>query len=241
MQDGIVEERITFASDRLRLTGVLAYPESATPEHAVLVCSPHPHFAGNMDNNVVCAVARKSAQHAVTLRFDYRGVGDSQISLPDGLSVFDYWSEVEETKNYADAVRDVSAAVGTLAAAVGGLDIPFSVVGYSFGSATGLLYAHSNEDVCNMAAIAPPLGKVSFDFLSDCSKPGLFLIGTGDFLYSKEKTEQLRQTLNSQATIEVMDNVDHFFRGDEDLVAQKVDSFIRNNMISGSRRISDAI
>lgn len=241
MQGTIVEERITFASDRLRLTGVLAYPESSTPEHAVLVCSPHPHFAGNMDNNVVCAVARKSAQHAATLRFDYRGVGDSQISLPDGLSVFDYWSEVEETKNYADAVGDVSAAAGALAAAVGGLDIPFSIVGYSFGSATGLLFGHANDNVCNMVAIAPPLGKVSFDFLSDCSKPGLFLIGTGDFLYSVEKTKQLRHNLNSEATIEVMDNADHFFRGDEELVAQKVDSFIRNNMISSSRRISDAI
>jgi len=241
MQGGIVEERISFTSGPLRLTGVLAYTDSASPQRAVLVCSPHPYFAGNMDNNVVCAIARKSAEHGVTLRFDYRGVEDSQISLPDGLSVFDYWSEIEETKNYADAVRDVSAAAGALAAAVGGLDIPFSIVGYSFGAATGLLYAHANEDICNMVAIAPPLGKVSFDFLSDCSKPGLFLIGTGDFLYSQEKTEQLRQTLSSAATIEVMDNVDHFFRGDEDIVTQKVVGFIRNNVISGSRRISDAI
>ena len=92
-----------------------------------------------------------------------------------------------------------------------------------------------------MVAIAPPLGKVSLDFLSDCSKPGLFLIGTGDFLYSEEKTEQLRQTLSLEATIEVMDNVDHFFRGDEDLVAQKVVRFIRDNVISGSRRTFDAI
>ncbi len=241
MQGTIVEERITFASERLRLTGVLAYPESANPEHAVLVCSPHPHFAGNMDNNVVCAIARKSAEYAVTLRFDYRGVGDSQISLPDELSVFDYWSDIEETKNYTDAIGDVSAAAGALAATIRGLDIPFSVVGYSFGAATGLLYGYANEEICNMVAIAPPLGKVSFDFLSDCLKPGLFLIGTGDFLYSEEKTGQLRQNLHTNVAVEVMDNADHFFRGDEDIVAQKVDQFIRNNVISGSRIIPDAI
>ena len=92
-----------------------------------------------------------------------------------------------------------------------------------------------------MVAIAPPLGKVSFEFLSDCSKPGLFLIGTGDFLYSQEKTEQLRQTLASNTTVEVLDNVDHFFRGDENILARKVDDFIRNNMIFNTRRISDAI
>jgi alpha/beta superfamily hydrolase len=241
MPGGIVEERITFACDGLRLTGVLAYPECERPEYAVLVCSPHPHFAGNMDNNVVCAVARTAAAHGVTFKFDYRGVGDSQINLPGGLSVFDYWSDMEKTKDYGDAVRDVSAAATALATATKGLDIPLSVVGYSFGAATGLLYGYANEEVCNWVAIAPPLGKVSFDFLSDCSKPGLFLIGTGDFLYSAQKTEQLREILASNATVEMIENADHFFRGDENLVAQRVEQFIRNNVVCGSRIISDEI
>ena len=242
MREGaIVEERITFVSDRLRLTGILAYPDRTEPERAVLVCSPHPHFAGDQDNNVVCAIARESAVRAVTLRFDYRGVGDSQISLPSGLSAFDYWSDMEQTKDYKDAIRDVSAAASALVEAIGGLDIPLSVVGYSFGAATGLLYGHSNENVSNMVAIAPPLGKVSFDFLSGCSKPVLFLIGTGDFLYSQEKTESLRQTLASNSTIEIIDNADHFFRGHENLVAQRADQFIRSSIVHSSRRISDAI
>lgn len=241
MQGGIVEERITFVSDRLRLAGVLAYPDRARPERAVLVCSPHPHFAGNMDNNVICSIARESAARAVTLRFDYRGVGDSQVSLPSGLSVFDYWSDIEENKDYTDAVRDVSAAAGALTEAIGGLDIPLSVVGYSFGAATGLLYGHDHEIVCNMVAIAPPLGKVSFDFLSSCSKPSLFLIGTGDFLYSAEKAENLRRSLASNAKMEIVDNADHFFRSDESLVAQKVDHFIRSNVAYSSRRTSDAV
>ncbi len=242
MLDKIIEERIKFINDDgLQLTGVLAYPDSIEPRHALLLCSPHPHFAGNMDNNVICEIARKLAVHAVTLRFDYRGVGDSQINLPDELSVFDYWSDIEETKNYTDAVQDVSAAANTLSSAIGELDIPFSVVGYSFGAATGLLFGHEKENVCSVVAIAPPLGKVSFEFLSNCSKPGLFLIGTGDFLYSAEKTEQLRQTLTSNTTVEVLENADHFFRGDEEVVAQKVKEFICNNVIFDTRRISDAI
>jgi alpha/beta superfamily hydrolase len=242
MQDKIVEERITFINDDgLQLAGVLSYPERVEPMHAVLLCSPHPHFAGNMDNNVICEISRQLAERSVTLRFDYRGVGDSQINLPGELSVFDYWSGIEETKDYSDAVRDVSAAAQTLNSAIVELDIPFSVVGYSFGAATGLLYGHENENVCSMVAIAPPLGKVSFEFLSNCSKPGLFLIGTGDFLYSEEKTEQLRQTLASNTTIEVLENADHFFRGDENILARKVDEFIRNNVISDTRRTSDAI
>jgi alpha/beta superfamily hydrolase len=242
MQDKIIEERITFINDEgLQLAGVLAYPESIEPKYAVLLCSPHPHFAGNMDNNVICEIARELAMHAVTLRFDYRGVGDSQINLPGGLSIFDYWSDIEETKNYTDAVKDVSAAAHTLYSAIGELDIPFSVIGYSFGAATGLLYGHENENVSGMVAIAPPLGKVSFEFLPDCSKPGLFLIGTGDFLYSEEKSEQLRNTIASHIMVEVLENADHFFRGDENILARKVDNFIRNNVIFDTRRISDAI
>jgi len=242
MQDKIIEERLTFVNDDgLQLAGVLAYPDHIEPMYAVLLCSPHPHFAGNMDNNVICEIARELAEHAVTLRFDYRGVGDSQISLRNGLSVFDYWNDIEETKDYTDAVRDVSAAASALTSAVGELDIPFSVVGYSFGAATGLLYGHEKENVCGMVAIAPPLGKVSFEFLSNYSKPSLFLIGTGDFLYSAEKTKQLQRNLAASAMIEVLENADHFFRGDEEVVAQKAKEFICNNVICNSRRISDAI
>jgi alpha/beta superfamily hydrolase len=242
MQGKIVEERIIFSNDEgLQLTGILTYPDSIRPKYAVLLCSPHPHFAGNMDNNVICTIARELAVRAVTLRFDYRGVGESQICLRSGQSVFDYWSDMEQTKDYTDAVRDVSAAASALTSATRELDIPLSVVGYSFGAATGLLYGHEKESIRSMVAIAPPLGKVSFEFLSNCSKPGLFLIGTGDFLYCAEKTEQLQQNLTSTATVEVIENVDHFFRGDEDVVARKVDEFIRNNVICSSRKTSDAI
>ena len=92
MVDAIVEERVTFASGSLRLAGVLAYPQEAAPERAVLVCSPHPHFAGDMNNNVVSAVARHLAGQAVVLRFDYRGVGESEIVLGPEESAFDYWT-----------------------------------------------------------------------------------------------------------------------------------------------------
>jgi alpha/beta superfamily hydrolase len=241
MQGGIVEERITFTSDDgPQLVGILTYPERMAPRYAVLLCSPHPHFAGNMDNNVICAIARGLAEHAVTLRFDYRGVGDSQINLQNGQSVFDYWSDLEETKDYTDAVRDVSAAAGALASATKELDISFSVVGYSFGAATGMLYGCEKENVCSMVAIAPPLGKVSFEFLSSGSKPSLFLIGTSDFLYSAQKAEDLRRTIGPNATVEILYNVDHFFRGDEDITARKVDEFICNNITCGPRRASDA-
>ncbi len=223
----IVEERIAFASGPLQLSGILSYPEQNRSEQAVLLCSPHPHFAGDMRNNVVGAVSERLAHHSVVLRFEYRGVGDSEIALDPGLSVFDHWTEVEETRDYRDAVADVNAAARTLAATTESLDGDFSVVGYSFGAAVGMLFGRQANAAKTMVALAPPLGKISFDFLAGCTKPSLHLLGRHDFLYSDDKWGDYRRTVGPAAQVFVLDDGDHFFRDDEDSLACRVDEFLR--------------
>ena len=223
----IVEERLTFFSGPLRLSGVLSYPEQDTPEHAVLLCSPHPHFAGDMDNNVVRAVTEQLARQSVVLRFDYRGVGESEIVLGAGVSVFDYWTEIEKTRDYADAVEDVRSAARMLAAATESLDVDFCVVGYSFGAAVGMLFGYDASEVDKMVALAPPLGKVPFDFLSDCTKPSLHLVGKKDFLYSDDRIGVYGRAVGPGARVVILDEADHFFRGNEDVLAREVGRFIR--------------
>jgi alpha/beta superfamily hydrolase len=226
MPQAIAEEQITFLGGVLRLRGVLSYPEQAKPEHAVLLCSPHPHFAGDMDNNVICAVAQRLAGRCVVLRFDYRGVGESAIALAPGVSVFDYWSAIEETKDYRDAVEDVRAAARTLRTATEPLGLGLSVAGYSFGAATAMLFACHEDRVQKMVAVAPPLGKVSFAFLADCRKPSLHLLGRQDFLYSQERLAAYRQSLGPTAEVVVLDGADHFFRGEEESVARRIEEYV---------------
>jgi alpha/beta superfamily hydrolase len=229
----IIEERVTFNSDGLGLTGVLTYPQYDEPVSAILLCSPHPHFAGNMDNNVITALSQSLAGDSVTLRFDYRGVGGSRIDLPDGISVFDYWDDIEECKNYDDAVTDVASAGAELLRITGNL--PLIVIGYSLGAVTAFLYGKDNNSVRLMVGIAPPLGKVSFDFLAECDKPNLMIVGKGDFLYSAEEVEKFTKTASRDARfcvsteIDLLEDCDHFFRGNEELIAEKVGIFIRNN------------
>jgi len=226
MLQAALEEHVTFFSGAIRLRGILSYPEQVRPEHAALLCSPHPHFAGDMNNNVICAVAQRLAARCAVLRFDYRGVGESEIALGPDESAFDYWNAMEETKDYRDAVEDVCAAAGALLAATEPLDVGLSVVGYSFGAATGMLFACRESRVQKMAAIAPPLGKVSFAFLADCHKPSLHLIGKNDFLYSDESMAAFRQSVGPTARITVLNEVDHFFRGDEDSVARQIEEYL---------------
>jgi alpha/beta superfamily hydrolase len=221
----IIEEKVTFSSDGVRLTGVVAYPESVEPTRAILLCSPHPHFAGNMDNNVITEMAQYFARDSVTLRFDYRGIGDSEIKLPAGLSVFDYWDNIEESKNYDDAVSDVASASEELSRITGSL--PQVAIGYSFGAATAFIYGMKNDIVRQMVGVAPPLTKVDFSFLADSVKPALVMIGKEDFLYSADNIEEFKKMASPSTEIELLDGCDHFFRGEEELAAKKAYDFIR--------------
>jgi alpha/beta superfamily hydrolase len=226
MRQAALEEHVTFLSGTLRLRGILSYPEQARPEQAVLLCAPHPHFAGDMNNNVISAMARRLAARCAVLRFDYRGVGESEIALGPEESAFDYWNALEETRDYGAAVEDVAAAAQALFAATASFDVGLSVVGYSFGAATGMLFGQRRSRVQKMVAVAPPLGKVSFTFLSDCRKPSLHLVGKNDFLYTEEKMAAFRQAVGPAARIVVLDEADHFFRGDEDLVARQIEEYL---------------
>lgn len=236
--DSVIEETIRFASGPNTLCGVLAYAPQGMPKCGVLLCSPHPHFAGDMDNNVICAVARDLAQHGVTLRFDYRGIGCSEIKLREGVSVFDYWDEIEQTKSYEDAIEDITAGLNTLTETVGP-DVPVFCVGYSFGTITGMQVGTRAPGVRAVVGIAPPFGKVSFEFLRACDRPTYWIVGAQDFLYRDQAFEALKQLVGEQARFDLWKDVDHFFRGDEDRIAQAVTQFILTQCNDPSEESSD--
>jgi uncharacterized protein len=224
----IIEEQVRFGAGPA-LTGILGYPAgggAAEPVRAVLLCSPHPHFAGDMNNNVIKALACGLAADSVALRFDYRGVGDSQVELPDGLSVFDYWDEVERTKDYRDALADIGSACAELTRIAAGL--PLFVVGYSFGAATGLTFGLDCPAVRAMAGISPPLTRVDFGFLAECpsAKPCLLLCGKNDFVYSPAEAARLAGASAAGLIVEQLDGSDHFFRGQEDDLCRRVRKFL---------------
>jgi alpha/beta superfamily hydrolase len=224
MQASVIKEQINFSNSPLRLSGILAYPIDGEPERSVILCSPHPHFAGDMQNNVIKHLADYFAKDSVTLRFDYRGVGKSRIDLPSGTSVFDYWQQVEDNMDYRDALEDAQSAAKELLGST--YSLPCIVIGYSFGAVIGFKYGVSAESVSVLIGIAPPIGKVNFDFLNSCAKPCLIISGRDDFLYTPDQLEQFCLSYNNRTTIEIWENSDHFFRGEEEKLAIAIESFI---------------
>ncbi len=219
-----IEERVQIRNGDLSLSGILTYPLAGRPRRAILLCSPHPHFAGNMENNVIQSLARYFAEDSVTLRFDYRGVGESDIDLPPGLSVFDYWTGVERDRDTSDALADVRAAGDMLSHAAPGL--PPVVIGYSFGAAVGLLYGGRNDAVRCCVGVSPPLTRVDFDFLTESETPCRLLCGESDFVFSAESLDRIVAQSEGAVTAEVLTNSDHFFRGEEERLALCVENFI---------------
>ncbi|MFI5380398.1 MAG: alpha/beta hydrolase [Tepidisphaerales bacterium] len=223
----VIQERVRFA-DSGRLAGVLHYPGESAPRYAVLLCSPHPNFAGDMDNNVIRALADGLAAEAVVLRFDYRGIGNSRIDLPPGLSVFDYWEEIEQAREYGDALADTAAAADELHRLSGGL--PMVAVGYSFGSVTATLTALRDDRFVAMAGIAPPLQRVAFEFLADCPRPCLMVSGEDDFVHDPDAAARLIGSAGPQLVFERLKAMDHFFRDREDVLTQRISRFVARNV-----------
>ena len=226
-QTDIVQERVRFGGPDDggdRLAGILAYPASAVPRRAILVCPPHPNFAGDMNNNIIVALAEGLATHAVTFRFDYRGIGDSRIALPPDQGVFDYWDQVEQTRDYRDPLADTAAAADCLSRAAGGH--PLFAVGYSFGAVTATVTAVSDTRFFGIVGIAPPLKRIAMEHLADCRKPCLLASGTDDFVHDDDVEAKLASIAGPRLRFERIAGADHFFRGRETDLVRRVRDFI---------------
>lgn len=218
-----IEEQTTISSSGARLAGVLGYPETGVPAYTVLLCPPHPNFAGDMENNVIAALAREFSRDALTLRFNYRGIGQSEIALPQNVSVYDFWNDVEETKDYSVPLCDVEACAAELAQLSNGA--PLVVAGYSFGAIAGLMAGQKMPAAAALIGIAPPLIRYDFSFLGDCKKPALLISGTEDFVFSRAASDAL--VLPPTVRREILDGEDHFFRDHEADLASRVRRFIQ--------------
>lgn len=222
----LIHEHVRFGEDE-GLAGILSYPSVGEPSLAMLVCSPHPNFGGDMENNVVTALAERLSADAITLRFDYRGVGQSRIELSAGLSAFDYWENVEQTLDYTEPLFDTAVATNELFSLSAGL--PIVMVGYSFGAVMATRIGVSDSRVIAMAGVAPPLKRVGFEHLIDCKKPCLLISGQSDFVYDAVTASTLIDSAGRNLTFERPAS-DHFFIGIEARLADSVARFVAQSI-----------
>lgn len=204
----MIENRVKFPCGDLTLEGVTAVPESKGPFAGVVVCHPHPHYGGEMNNNVVVPVCLALAQASIaSLRFNFRGVGASQGKFADGIG----------------EREDIVAAISYLSTLEAVDKERIGLCGYSFGGAVSLEVAPADERVKALALVSPEIS--TYVPLKQYIKPKLIVCGGADQFVSIIALQRLAEELPPPNDFELMAGADHFWTGYEDKVAARITAF----------------
>ncbi|MEO8072275.1 MAG: alpha/beta fold hydrolase [Acidobacteriota bacterium] len=178
-----------------QLEAILKEPDGEI-RGVALVCHPHPLGGGTMHNKVVFRAAAGLLEAGlVTLRFNFRGVGNSDGEHDDGdgertdvRDALDYL-----TKNYPN--REITLA------------------GFSFGSRVGTEVALDDDRIVRIISIGTAVDKYDFSYMKNCRKPILFVHGDSDEFGSIENLNSLVALVaeNADTKLVVFKNCGHFF------------------------------
>ena len=187
-----MQEKIKFLSDGYEIEGRF---EKSSLLKGVVITHPHPLYGGDMHNNVVAAIARVYRQLGyTTMRFNFRGVGNSQGRHDNGIG----------------EQEDVRAAVSYLAdLSIGQIDM----AGYSFGAWVNALSAINKSQPANMVMVSPPAAFINFDSISNLGSLRLIVTGSRDDIAPPALINKSYAEWNSEAQFEVIDGADHFYAG----------------------------
>jgi len=194
-------------------------PETGGRTGAILF-GPHPLLGGDLENNVMTALAQAFAQagHAA-LRFNYRSVGRSEAGAP-GVPRYEFWAAADGRRDFTAALEDGAEAARRAAR----LFEPAFLVGYSFGAYVALQSASRSMVDLPLALICPPLGRLDFAELERHRGPTLLILAEQDAFDPPPPEAALRERFPRVHTRRHA-GADHFFLGDESAVAGEVLSF----------------
>ncbi|MDP6923374.1 MAG: alpha/beta hydrolase [Candidatus Scalindua sp.] len=228
LEDIMIEELVHFNSDCLKLEGVLAYDENVINPPRVLLCPPHPHLGGDMENNVIIALSSVLAENGfATLRFNYRGVGNSESNLGNIAEVYEYWETILNNDDCSDAIVDAASGLSYLESTIETKRV--FIAGYSFGAIVAMMLSVKNADIRALASISTPFGRFDTSFLSDCKKPKLFICADNDFAASLEAVEKGMLNISEPKKLDIMNDCDHFYIDREQEIANSILEFCKLN------------
>ncbi len=181
-----------------RLEVICVEPKQSVIRAVLVVCHPHPLQKGTMHNKVVTTLAKAGElQGAVTVRFNFRGVGESE-------GVFGH-AEGE--------CDDLRAIIAWVQRSYPGLAI--WLAGFSFGSYISARVANDDSIAEKLISIAPPVEStgVYYDFstLNRVHCPWLVVQGDLDEIVSFPKVQAWALRPPSPLEFVVMPAVGHFF------------------------------
>jgi uncharacterized protein len=210
------QSAVMFKAKGLNFEGVVAAPDDVIAHcPGVVVCHPHPLFGGNMDNNVVLSVCYGLVQQGfATIRFNFRGVGNS---------------EGEHSKGKLE-YQEVLGAIDLMRAWEGVDRDKIGLAGYSFGTRVILGHPEVQKRPRAFAFISPSLEALEGATLKKDQRPMLIVSGTRDKLLPSEKFPAVLESFATPPVVERVEGADHYWMGKEDLMVGPVVQFFAENL-----------
>jgi alpha/beta superfamily hydrolase len=178
------------------------------PNAVAVICHPHPLHGGTMNNKVVTTLARSLARGgAVSVRFNFRGVGDSGGSH-DG-----------EDGELADAVAVTDWAIDEF-----GGSLPLVIAGFSFGGAIAYRTAAARS-ASALITVAPAIDRIPVNTPEPVCD-WLLVQGSADEVIAPDAVAAWLDSRSRMPTQIWLPGVGHFFHGQLDALSRAVNEFI---------------
>jgi alpha/beta superfamily hydrolase len=187
------EEKEYWNNGSLKIEGMLGMQSG---ENGVVICHPHPLMGGSMHNNVVEAIRDAFAlQNYTTLRFNFRGVGNSTGNYDEGKGEqSDILSAQEFMKK--NGIEKIILA------------------GYSFGAWVGSkVLEQSNQLFIANILVSPPINLFDFNWENIKNKIDLVVSGDQDQYCDAEVLKKKADEIIFP--MEIISGTDHFYSGKE--------------------------
>ncbi|MEY3219536.1 MAG: hypothetical protein RIT27_893 [Pseudomonadota bacterium] len=183
-QGQIIETRVGFPQTPIE------------PKTLAIICHPHPLFGGTMDNKVVYILTSTLRNlGAITVRFNFRGIGNSSGTFDQGIG------ETDDLLFLVDWFKQ---------------QYHFKklwIAGFSFGSFVAF-QAHEKVLPERLILVAPPIERWDYQNMSLNSEVKTLIVqGGNDTVVSPPAVMNWVSTLQPAPHFEMIEEADHFFHG----------------------------
>ena len=175
---------------------LITRPEKLTDTTPVIIIShPHPLYGGSMTNKVVHILAKTFAEiDAITVRFNFRGVGKSAGKYDEGIG------EAEDLHILSEKIKQWRPQA------------PIWLAGFSFGAYV-TTRAQSVINPEKLLLVAPPVSLYPFEELEEIKVPWVVIQGGQDEVIDATAVKNWVVDRANKPELIWMEEAGHFFHG----------------------------
>ena len=211
---------VIFQGPEGRLEG--RYQPGRTPRAPVaMVLHPHPQGGGTMNHRIVQSLYQMFTRRGfAVLRFNFRGVGNSQGVFDNGIG------ELSDSASALDWMQQFNPEASTT-----------WIAGYSFGAWIGMQLLMRRPEIKGFISISPPANLFDFSFLAPCPSSGLIVQGLADDIVTASAVQKLVDKLKTQKHIvidyETVPGANHIYENELDPLMGYCERYLDRRLASG--------